>query len=147
MNNLIKPYKIINRELCRYTTCKEFTGINRYQKLRQVIHNDDNYSNRYITLETQNPFYTNILTDKSIPRKYIEYEVTETYENRLDLIAQEVLGSPSYAWIIVQCNKIEDAFTVRRGQMLKIPTNVFDLLNTNEFLEPVPVTKLNLGEE
>ena len=68
-------------------------------------------------------------------------------ENRLDIIANQFLGSSSYAWIIAYLNNIEDGFSVSEGQRLAIPKSISSLFNTGEILQPIPATSLNLGRE
>ena len=122
-----------------YSVCREFDNISRYRNLRQVVHCPDNTEDRYVTLETTNPFITHTEV------KY--HEVSAIEENRLDLIAEQELGSATYSWVISYFNRIEDGFTVREGQKLIIPTSVTALLNNGEILAPITALKLNLGEE
>ena len=137
--DLTAPYEVLEHEGIVYSSCKDFDHISRYRNLRQVIHNPETL-NRYVTLETVNPFTTNAEV------KY--HEVLATEENRLDLIAQKELGSATYSWVIAYFNRIEDGYTVREGQRLVIPAKgVTDLLNKGEILAPITALKLNLGEE
>ena len=136
--DLTKPYKEIEHEGITYTECKDFNHISRYRNLRQVVHCPDTYY-RYITLETVNPFLTNTTV------RY--HEVTMPEINRLDLIAEEELGSATYSWVIAYFNSIEDGYTVREGQKLIIPSSVTALFNSGEILAPITAIKLNLGEE
>lgn len=136
--DLTIPYKIIEHDGIVYSGCKDFNHISRYRNLRQVVHHPDT-TDRYVTLETVNSFVTHTEV------KY--HEVTTTEENRLDLIAQQELGSATYSWVIAYFNDIEDGYTVREGQRLKIPNSVTALLNKGEILAPISQTKLNLGEE
>jgi hypothetical protein len=75
----------------------------------------------------------------------VYYTVPSNRENRLDLIANEKLGSASYAWVIAYFNHIDDGFTVAEGTKLAIPTSVTKLFETGELLAPVPANNLNLG--
>lgn len=136
--DLTKSYKVLEHEGIVYSTCREFNHISRYRNLRQVVHLPDS-SDRYVTLETVNPFVSNTVV------KY--HEVTVSEENRLDLIAQKELGSATYGWVIAYFNGIEDGYTVREGQRLVIPGSVTALLSKGEILAPVTALKLNLGEE
>lgn len=132
------PYEEINRDPIQYTYCVDFDHISRYRTLRQVIHqglSDD----RFVALETVNPF------GSRSNLKY--YTVPHHLENRLDLIAQEQLGSATYAWVIAYFNRIQDGFTVLEGTRLAIPTSFSSLYNKGELLAPVGATKLNLGSE
>lgn len=133
------PYQEIPYEGIQYTNCKDFGHISRYKGLRQVVHNPDSTDERYMALETVNPFTTNADVDY--------YEVPSRYENRLDIIAYEELGSASYAWVIAYFNNIEDGFSVHEGQLIKIPKNISSLFNSGEILQTVPALGLNLGSE
>lgn len=133
------PYQEIPYEGIQYTNCRDFGHISRYKGLRQVVHNPDNTDERYMALETVNPFTTNADVDY--------YEVPSRYENRLDIIAYEELGSASYAWVIAYFNNIEDGFSVHEGQLIKIPKNLSSLFNSGEILQTVPALGLNLGSE
>ena len=104
-----------------------------------MIHNPETSEDRYIALETVNSFLTHAQVDY--------YEVPSKYENRLDIIAHETLGSAYYAWVIAYFNNIEDGFTIHEGQLLKIPKNISSLFNTGEILQTVPALGLNLGSE
>ena len=136
--DLTLPYKELDYSGIVYSTCKNYNHISRYRNLRQVVHLPDT-KDRYVTLETVNPFVTNTEI------KY--HEVTVLEENRLDLIAEKELGSATYSWVIAYFNKIEDGYTVREGQRLIIPNSVTALLNSGEILAPITALKLNLGEE
>lgn len=133
------PYQEIPYGGIQYTNCRDYGHISRYKGLRQVIHNPDTSEDRYMALETMNPFTTNSEVDY--------YEVPSRYENRLDIIAYEELGSASYAWVIAYFNNIEDGFSVHEGQLIKIPKNISSLFNSGEILQTVPALGLNLGSE
>lgn len=133
------PYQEIPYEGIQYTNCRDYGHISRYKGLRQVIHNPDTSEERYMALETVNPFTTNSEVDY--------YEVPSRCENRLDIIAYEELGSASYAWVIAYFNNIEDGFSVHEGQLIKIPKNISSLFNSGEILQTVPALGLNLGSE
>lgn len=136
----LKPYKVLEYNGIQYTACRNYDHISRYRGLRQVIHSPGIPKDRILALENANPFTTR--------RTEIFYhEVTNDEENRLDLIAYRELGSTQYAWIISYFNNIEDGYTVRLGQKLKIPKSVFDLFNTGEILQSVSPYMLNLGSE
>lgn len=75
------------------------------------------------------------------------YDVLAVEENRLDLIAEKFLGSAQYSWVIAYFNHIEDGFSVREGQRLKIPKSISSLFTSGEILASVPPTMLNLGSE
>lgn len=136
--NTLIPYKVIEYEGIQYTTCKQFDHISRYKGLRQVIHSPDN-PDRFSSLEIPNAFSTH--TD------VIFYDVPADEENRLDVIAKRFLGSSNYSWVIAYFNEIEDGFTIREGQRLKIPTTISSLFNTGEILAPISALQLNLGSE
>lgn len=132
------PYKEIERDPIQYTYCVDFNHISRYRGLRQVIHQGLS-ADRFIALETVNPFET------QCPVNY--YTVTHDRENRLDLIAQEHLGSASYSWVIAYFNRIQDGFTVLEGTTLAIPQSISSLFQHGEILQSVTATDLNLGSE
>ena len=135
--DLTKPYDELDHEGIIYSVCRDFNHISRYRNLRQVVHQPG--PDRYVTLETVNPFVTNTEI------KY--HEVTSTEVDRLDLIAESELGSATYGWVIAYFNSIEDGYTVREGQRLVIPNSVTALLSTGEILAPITALKLTLGEE
>lgn len=138
INDLTKPYKEVEHNGIAYSTCRDYGHISRYRTLRQVVHAPDSVD-RYVTLETNNAFISH--TD------VVFHEVTNQEENRLDLIADKYLGSPTYSWVIAYFNDIEDGFTVFEGQRLRIPKSITSLLSAGEILAPVSALKLNLGEE
>lgn len=137
--NTLTPYKTLDYEGIEYNVCKDYDHISRYKGLRQVAHNPNSMSERYLTLEIPNPFQSNV--------EVHYYEVPVSRENRLDLIANEFLGSPTYSWVISYFNNIEDGFTVRPGQRIMIPKSFTSLFNNNEVLASIPATKLQLGSE
>lgn len=136
--DLTKPYDDLEHRGIAYSVCREFDHISRYRTLRQVIHNPNDLD-RYVTLETPNPFTTHTEV------KY--HDVTADEENRLDVIAEKELGSPTYGWVIAYFNQIEDGYTVREGQKLQIPQNITALFDKGEILEPKTALVLNLGQE
>lgn len=137
--DLTQPYKKLKHEGITYGTCLDFNHISRYRNLRAVTHLPDS-NNNYDTLETVNPIITN-----NLPVIYHEVELIE--ENRLDLIANKYLGSPTYSWVIAYFNSIEDGYTIRQGQTIIIPKNISDLFANGEILAPITALKLNLGAE
>jgi len=137
--NTLEPYQIIEHEGIQYGVCRDFNHICRYRRLRQVINNPQNPENRFIALETPNPFETHIEVNY--------YEVPQSESNRLDLIAYKLLGSAQYAWIIAYVNGIQDGFTARPGQKLIIPKNITQLFDKGECLASVSPLTLNLGTE
>lgn len=137
--NTLTPYKEIPAYPIQYGVCKDYDHISRYSRLRQVVHSTGTI-NKFVSLETSNPFETHITTMKV-------HEVTAVEENRLDLIAEKYLGCASYSWVIAYVNGIEDGYTVREGQKLNIPNSVTDLMKHGELLESVPAMQLNLGVE
>lgn len=137
--NTLEPYQIIEHEGIQYGVCRDFNHICRYRRLRQVINNPQNPENRFIALETPNPFETHIEVNY--------YEVLQSESNRLDLIAYKLLGSAQYAWIIAYVNGIQDGFTARPGQKLIIPKNITQLFDKGECLASVSPLTLNLGTE
>lgn len=138
ISDLTKPYSTVDYDGIAYSTCRDYNHISRYRTLRQVVHSPNSIE-RYVTLETSNPFVSET--------EVIYHEVRPMEENRLDLIANDYLGSPTYSWVIAYFNNIEDGFTALEGQRLKIPKSITALLNSGEILAPVSALKLNLGEE
>ena len=132
------PYKEVERDPIQYTYCNDYNHISRYKSLRQVIHqglSDD----RFIALET-----VNTIPESTDVRYYI---VPHKLENRLDLIAEEQLGSATYAWVIAYFNKIQDGYTAIEGTKLAIPVSISSLFENGQILESVTATRLNLGSE
>lgn len=136
--NTLDPYIQIEHEGIQYTTCRDFNHISRYKGLRQIIHCPD--TSRYISLETPNSISINDLD-------FDYYDVPKSEENRLDIIANKFLGSPQYSWVISYINDIEDGFTVREGQKIKIIRSFTDLFNKGEILATISALTLNLGSE
>ena len=134
----LRPYDTIPYSGIQYTTCRDYDHISRYKGLRQVIHNADD-EDRFVALETSNPFSTNVEVNY--------YKVPSHEENRLDVLAYRFLGNAQYSWIIAYFNGIEDGFTCREGQVLAIPKNMSSLFNSGELLATIPATYLNLGTE
>lgn len=133
-----KPYDSVERDEIQYTVCRDYNHISRYRGYRQVIH-EGSTPDRFVALETNNPFHSNT--------KINYYTVPASRENRLDIIAQEQLGSANYAWVIAYFNNISDGFTVREGQTIAIPTSISSLFSKGEILAPVSAIQLNLGTE
>lgn len=136
--NTLIPYQVIPYRGIQYQVCRDFDHISRYKGLRQVVHNPDS-NERFVTLETPNHSANNVEVDY--------YTVPYSEENRLDLISNRFLGSASYAWVIAYFNGIEDGFTVREGQKIKIPTSLTSLFQRDELLASIPPMILNLGSE
>lgn len=133
------PYKTVTRKGIQYTVCCDYSHISRHRSLRQVIFHP-NDTDRFIALETPNAIVSN-----KLPIKY--HTVTATEENRLDLISNKELGSPTYAWAIAYFNGVMDGYTVHEGQRLVIPSNITALFSSGELLAPVSPSVLNLGSE
>ena len=133
------PYQVAPHNGIQYLVCRDFNHISRYKGLRQLAHNPNSLDDRFITLETPNDISSEAAVDY--------YKVPAKYENRLDLIANKFLGSAQYKWVICYMNNIEDGFTVREGQVLKIIKNFTDLFNKGEILASIPPLTLNLGIE
>lgn len=137
--NTLTPYKELPSDPIQYGVCRDYSHISRYRSLRQVIHNTEPVD-VFVSLETPNPFVTNLNNMRV-------HEVLYEEENRLDIIAEKYLGSASYSWIIAYVNDIEDGYTVRAGQKLKIPHNITELMQSGELLQSIPAMQLNLGSE
>lgn len=138
--NTLSPYITIPHIPIQYTVCCDFNHISRYKGLRQLIHCPDDNEDRFVALETPNA-----ISDSNLEFEY--YEVPAVEENRLDIIANKFLGSAQYSWVISYLNGIEDGFTVREGQKLKIIKNFTDLFNKGEILSSISALTLNLGSE
>lgn len=137
--NTLTPYDVLPHNGIQYGVCRDFKHISRYRGLRQVVHEPSSDTDRYVALESPNVFTTN--------SEVFYYEVPIMYENRLDLIANDTLGSPQYAWIVAYFNQIMDGFTVKEGQILQIPRSITTLFNNGEILAPINPLQLNLGTE
>lgn len=136
--NTLNPYKVIPYSGISYGVCRDYDHISRYKGLRQVVHNP-NAADRFVALETPNAFTTQADVDF--------YQVPAYEENRLDVIAYKHLGSASYAWVIAYFNQIEDGYTVKEGQVLKIPKSLSTLFRSGEILASINPLQLNLGTE
>lgn len=133
------PYKEVEHNGIQYGVCRDFDHICRYRRLRQVVNNPQSTEDRFIMLETPNPFETH--------SEVTYYEVPTSEENRLDIIAYKTLGSAQYAWVIAYFNAILDGFTAYPGQRLMIPRNITQLFEKGECLASVSPITLNLGTE
>lgn len=137
--DILVPYDELEYMGIEYAVCRDYSHISRYKGIRQVVHNPSDSSQRFIAPEVTNPFRSNI--------EVIYYEVPTSRENRLDLIANEKLGSANYSWVIAYFNNIADGFTVKAGQILKIPKRFTDLFGNGEVLQSISPLALNLGSE
>lgn len=138
LNSTVESYGVVERDAIQYTYCRDYDHVSRYRGLRQVIHQGQS-PDRYVALESPNAFesHTNVTY----------YTVPANRENRLDIIAQELLGSPDYKWVIAYFNGITDGFSVREGMTLQVPKSVSSLFESGEILQPIAATKMNLGTE
>lgn len=137
--NTLIPYAVLPHPGIQYGVCRDFSHISRYRRLRQVVHCPQDLEDRFVSLETPNPFSTHA--------EVVHYEVPPRLENRLDLIAYEVLGNANYSWVISYFNGISDGFTAPAGQKLVIPKSFTSLYNKGEILASVSPLTLNLGTE
>lgn len=137
--NTTTPYEVLEHKGIQYGVCRDYNHMCRYRRLRQVINNPDDISDRFIDLETPNPFETH--------SEVIYYEVPASEENRLDVIAFNLFGSAQYSWIISYFNDIQDGFTVNAGQRLVVPKAITQLFEKGECLASVSPLTLNLGTE
>lgn len=137
--NTLSPYKELDRKGIQYSVCRDYDHISRHRSLRQVAYNPG-HSDRFVALENANP-----IVESNV--QFVYHNVTPDEENRLDVIAQNCLGSASYSWAIAYFNNIQDGFTCRPGQKLKMPRSVADLMTTGNIMESVPAVQLNLGSE
>ena len=138
IQDTLTPYSEVEHLGIQYCTCRDYEHISRYRGLRQVVHGPES-TERFVALETSNAFTSNT--------EVVYHDVKSYEENRLDIIANNYLGSATYAWVIAYFNGIEDGFTVSEGQRLAIPKSVSSLFNKGEMLAPVSALQLNLGEE
>lgn len=139
IQDTLKPYSEVDYQGIQYGVCRDFGHVSRYRGLRQLVHSPYVTEDRFVALETPNPFKTN--------SKVTYYDVSQSEENRLDIVAYKTLGNPNYAWVIAYFNQIEDGFTISDGQRLMIPGSITDLFNKGEILASVSPNMLNLGEE
>ena len=138
--NTTTPYKVIAYDGIQYNVCRDYTHLSRYRSLRQVVHNPDDITSRFIALETPNSLESH--ADMSY------HTVTPAEVNRLDLIAFKLLGSANYKWILAYINEIEDGYTAYEGQLLKYPTaGITALFSKGDVLAPLNPFSLNLGAE
>jgi len=137
--NTTIPYKVLPHGGIQYGVCRDYQHISRYRKLRQVTHNPNDPTTRFVALETPNAISSNIEI------KYYEVQATEV--NRLDLISQKLFGDPTYGWILAYFNNIEDGFSTYQGQILKHPVSPTSLFTAGEVLSSINPFALNLGEE
>ncbi len=133
------PHEYLDYTSIQYGVCRDYNHLCRYRGLRQVVHDPSNELERFIALETPNPFQST--TEVTF------YEVPLIHENRLDLIAEKLLGSSQYRWIIAYFNRISDGCTVHEGQVIMCPKNISSLFNKGEILAPINPLQLNLGTE
>lgn len=135
----LQPYDQFEHVPIQYGVCRDYSHLCRHRGLRQIVHDPQDENSRFITLENANPFTSNV--------EITYYEVPLAHENRLDLIAQKLLGSVQYRWIIAYFNGISDGYTVKEGQIIKCPKNISSLFNKDEVLAPINPLQLNLGTE
>ena len=136
--NTTTPYDTVKHQNIEYQVCRDFDHISRYKGLRQLAHLPESYD-RYVTLEAPNPFTSHT--------EVTYYDVPSYQENRLDLISYKFFGSPQYSWVLALFNDIEDGFTIRAGQRIRVPKSITALFNDGEVLAAVSALKLNLGSE
>lgn len=137
-NDTWNTYDEVERDPIQYTYCVDYDHISRYRGLRQVIHQGLS-EDRFVALETVNTI------PEGVDVRY--YTVPNRLENRLDIIAQEELGSATYAWIIAYFNKIQDGYTVIEGTKLALPVSISALFQKGQLLASITASKLNLGSE
>lgn len=136
----LAPYEELDRKGIQYTVCRDYDHISRYRSLRQVVHCPEDTEDRFMALEVPNK-----ITESNVDFLYHEVEPDE--EDRLDVIAYKNLGSASYAWVIAYFNGIEDGYTARPGQVVKIPKTISSLMTSGNIMQSVPALQLNLGYE
>lgn len=89
------------------------TGKSRYQVLRVVKDTDNGES----YLET----YNNVKVPE-IEGEDVFHIVAHNEVNRLDIIANNYFGDPTYWWAIALANDFIDPFVVNEGEMIRIPS-------------------------
>lgn len=132
-------YRPLEHVPIQYGVCRDYGHLCRYRGLRQLVHDPSDEAERFVSLETPNPFQTHTIVTY--------YEVPLVHENRLDLIAEKLLGSSQYRWVIAYFNGISDGYTVKEGQIIQCPKNITSLFNNGEILAPISPLQLNLGTE
>lgn len=136
----LSPYKELDRKGIQYSVCREYDHVSQHRTLRQVVHGVEETLDRFVALETPNQI-------KSSNLDFQYHEVEPKEENRLDVLAYNLLGSASYAWAIAYFNGIQDGYTVKPGQKIKAPKNISSLMTQGNILQPVTALQLNLGFE
>ena len=94
-----------------YDRPRKYNYVSRYTPYRQIVGYSDNLKYH----ETFNK--TEIIESSS--DTYVM--VNKRTENRLDMIALEKYGYPTYWWVIAHANNIIDPFDVPYGTILRIP--------------------------
>lgn len=94
-----------------YYEPRKYIYLSRYTPYRLILDQDENlkYHETFNNTEI-------IESDKDT---YVT--VDQLNENRLDIIARDAYGYPTYWWIIAHANKIIDPFDIPIGTVLRIP--------------------------
>lgn len=106
----VTQYRKIYTDL-EYFSPREYTNVSRYQDTLRL------YDDR------NGVYYHETITRESIPESSNDTYITVEgqWENRLDIIANNVYGYSLYWWILAIANDIIDPFNVPRGTVLRCP--------------------------
>lgn len=95
----------------QYYVPKDYKNNSRYTNLRRLydeekgVYYHESWNQKFIDESAEDNFFT----------------VTESEENRLDLVSYSYYGTPNYWWVIAIANYIIDPFNVPVGTNLRIP--------------------------
>ena len=95
----------------QYYVPKNYKNNSRYTNLRRLydeekgVYYHESWNQKFIDESAEDNFFT----------------VTESEENRLDLVSYSYYGTPNYWWVIAIANYIIDPFNVPVGTNLRIP--------------------------
>ena len=94
----------------RYGKPRKYKKTSRYGIYRQIIDNE-------------NKTYTETANQIKVAQsdKDLYHEVQQNEVNRLDIISNKYYGTPEYFWAICMANDIVDPFSIKRGDVLRIP--------------------------
>ena len=93
-----------------YLSTVLYKNASRYKNLRTI---QDTNGNIYHESWVQKTI------DKSADDEY--FTVTETEENRLDIVSTKYYNTPRYWWVVALANYIIDPFDIPIGTQLRIP--------------------------
>ena len=99
-----------------------YKNASRYKNLRTIRDDNGNVYHESCVQKT---------IDKSADDEY--FTVTETEENRLDIVATKFYNTPRYWWVVALANYIIDPFDIPIGTRLRIPP-IISLYNSGGVL-------------